>query len=692
MLVSLRQGRVGQPRAAGAGGEPVTSGRPGDAGTGPSGSDGPGECQQAIDGRCPDHPSRYRNREGRGPALTVDLLADLTPSQREAVTAASSTVCVLASAGAGKTRVLVRRIGYRVKCGAADPAHVVAITFTRKAAGELRERLSQMGLAAPVAAGTFHSLAASQLRRWWADRRVPQPALLERKGRLIGELAAGRPGLQGVAIADLASQVEWAKAGLVEPAAYAAAANDAHRELPADPEAIAALYARYEDEKRRRRVVDFDDLLARYTGALEGDSRFAAAQRWRWRHVYVDELQDVNPLQYRMLMALLGDNDDLFVVGDPNQAIYGWNGSDPAFLVNFPERWPAAEVVRLDDNHRSSPQVVAAASSVLGRQATAARSSRPDGPLPRLRSYPSEEAEAAGVAAQLLAARTRGLRWDQMAVLVRANSQTSAIAQALRRAGVPLQASGPADSSELRDEEPEGATISEAVNVSTFHRAKGLQWAAVWVCGLEAGFVPISYAATPTALAEERRLLYVALSRAERELYCSWARQRRSSNGAMLWREPSPWLGALAPRCALPGAAYDDRLSQAGAGPHSGPAANGAWGRRSLAQAPDEVTLDFLASARRSLARHGANPRSGDSDRPDAPTIALTQRLTEWRRRLARASGVPAHVLLHDSTVTAIAARKPASEAELLSVPGVGAIKVARFGPAILEVVQRGDA
>ena len=203
------------------------------------------------------------------------------------------------------------------------------------------------------------------------------------------------------------------------------------------------------------RLVDFDDLLARYTGALEGDSRFAAAQRWRWRHVFVDELQDVNPLQYRMLMALLGDNDDLFVVGDPNQAIYGWNGSDPAFLANFPERWPAAEVVRLDDNHRSSPQVVAAASSVLGRQATAARSSRPDGPLPRLRCYPSEEAEAAGVAAQVLAARARGLRWDQMAVLVRANSQASVIAQALRRAGVPLQAVASADSSQLREEEPD---------------------------------------------------------------------------------------------------------------------------------------------------------------------------------------------------------------------------------------------
>ena len=270
-----------------------------------------------------------------GPAPPADLLADLTPSQHLAVTAPSPTVCVLASAGAGKTRS-VRRIGYRVVCGTADPRHVLAITFTRKAAGELRERLSGLGLARAVTAGTFPLPALSQLRRWWADRRTPEPALLERKGRLISELVAGRPGLPDVGVGELASQIEWAKARLVEPAAFAAAAREARRELPADAEAIAALYSRYEDEKRRRRLVDFDDLLARYAGALEVDGRFAAAQRWRWRHVFVDELQDVNPLQYRLLLALLGDNDDLFVVGDPNQAIYGWNGADAAFLANFP--------------------------------------------------------------------------------------------------------------------------------------------------------------------------------------------------------------------------------------------------------------------------------------------------------------------------------------------------------------------
>jgi DNA helicase II / ATP-dependent DNA helicase PcrA len=694
-----------------------------------------------------------RPAAGPHPLSPEELLADLTPAQQRAVTAASATVCVVASAGAGKTRVLTRRIGYRAAAGGADPGHTLAITFTRKAAGEMRERLGALGLARPVMAVTFHALAASQLRRWWADRRTPEPALLDRKGRLISELIAGRPGLQGAGAGELASQLEWAKARLVEPASFAAAAREAHRELPADAEAIASLYSRYEDEKRRRHLVDFDDLLARYTCALEVDSRFAAAQRWRWRHVFVDELQDLNPLQHGLLLAVLGDNDDLFVVGDPNQAIYGWNGSDPGFLAGFADRWPAAEVVRLDDNHRSSPQVVAAATSVLGRQASAVRSSQPDGPPPRLRCYPTEEAEAAGVAAQLVGAHARGLRWAQTAVLVRAHSQAGAVIQALRRAGIPLRAKVTAEVPALKDYEPGDVAVpapiragtmgtgtmgaeraavtrtrpvswdgadsaassddgsddgsddidgseTDAVTVSTFHRAKGLQWTAVWVCGLESGFVPIAYASTAAALAEERRLLYVALSRAERELHCSWARQRRSSNGALLWREPSPWLGALASFCALPGETRGERPSpdhseaQDPEEARGGEIRNGARGRRLREQrmpdghVPDEAMLDFLASARRRLSYHYARKVPAATVGTDPSTVVLAERLTDWRRRLARASGVPAHVLLHDSTIKAIALRKPASEEDLLGVPGLGPVKVARFGPAILEVVQ----
>ena len=411
------------------------------------------------------------------------LLTDLTPSQQLAVTTPSATVCVLASAGAGKTRVLARRVGYRVVTDAAKPEHVLAITFTRKAADELRQRLSDLGLATPVTAGTFHSLAARQLRRWWADRHTPEPTLLRRKGRLLAELAVGRPGLQGVDVGELASVVEWAKARQVAPDGFVAAVATARRELPADVDAVAGLYRRYEDEKRRRRLVDFDDLLGRYADALESDSRFAAAQRWRWRHVFVDELQDVNRLQCRLLLALLGENDDLFVVGDPNQAIYGWNGADPAFLAGVPERWPDAEVLRLDENHRSSPQIVAAAGSALGRHAVTVRSSQPDGPAPRLRSYPSEVAEATSVASQLLEAHSTGLRWVDMAVLTRTNSQAGVISQALSSTNIPFLAVATTEGPALEEEAEPARSLSDGsgdvVTVCSFHRAKGLQWAAV---------------------------------------------------------------------------------------------------------------------------------------------------------------------------------------------------------------------
>jgi len=604
--------------------------------------------------------------------MIVTLDSDLTPSQHQAVTTPAATVCVLASAGAGKTRVLTRRVGYRVASGTATAEHTLAITFTRKAAGELHDRLATLGLAAPVTGGTFHSLARGQLRRWWADRGAPEPALLTRKGRLLGELVAGRPGLQDASIADLASQLEWAKARLVAPGSFAVAASEAGRELPADAEAIGALFARYEDEKRRRRLVDFDDLLARYADALETDGRFSAAQRWRWQHVFVDELQDVNPLQCRLLLALLGDNEDLFVVGDPNQAIYGWNGADPGFLADFPRRWPNAEVVRLDDNHRSSPQVVAAAAAVLGRQAgpTAVRSSRPDGPLPNLRSFPSEDAEAAGVASELRQARSQGLAWESMAVLARTNAQLSVVSAALSRAGVPFRAMANLEEEELRPED--GARQEQqatgAVTLSSFHRAKGLQWAAVWVCGLEAGLVPIAYATNSAALAEERRLLYVALSRAETELHCSWARQRRAGNGAALRRAPSPWLAGLAPHCAGT-QATEEALGQ----PPS--------------PRPGGAVLDFLSSARRRLSDSADARVPVGGPTVDPACAAIAERLREWRRRLARASGVPPHVLLHDATVQAIAARRPATAEELLAVPGLGPVKVARYGPAILEVV-----
>ncbi|MBO0886587.1 MAG: ATP-dependent helicase, partial [Acidimicrobiales bacterium] len=378
------------------------------------------------------------------------LLEGLDEAQRHAVTVDAAPLCVLAGAGSGKTRVVSRRIAWRVANGSATGRHVLALTFTRKAAGELRERLAGLGVRDQVAAGTFHALAYAQLRRWWADRGRTAPVLLDRKGALLHRLLGSSPAARGEATASsvlgpLATEIEWAKARLLRPDSYADAAVGAGRRPPIAPSAVAELYARYETEKRRRGLVDFDDLLVVLAEAMEAEEELAAAQRWRFRHLFVDEFQDVNPAQWRLLSCWLGDRTDLCVVGDPNQAIYGWNGADPAMLTTFARRWPGATVVRLDANYRSSPQVLSVAGAVLSPDVgpaagpTLLRPHRPDGPVPEVVSYDSDRAEAAGIARRLRHARPPGSAWARLAVLARTNAQLVLVEEALAAARIPCR-------------------------------------------------------------------------------------------------------------------------------------------------------------------------------------------------------------------------------------------------------------
>lgn len=664
------------------------------------------------------------------------LLGDLTDAQRRAVTSDAAPLCVLAAAGAGKTRVLTRRIAYRCATGSADPSRVLALTFTRRAAGELADRLRRVGLRERVAAGTFHAVAAAQLRRWWADRGQAAPVLLDRKARLLAPLAAERPALAGVPLAELAGHLEWARARCAGPDDLPAAFAAAGRAAPVPVAELASLLTRYQHEKRRRGLVDFDDLLQGCAEAIERDPAFAAAQRWRWRHVFVDEFQDLNPLQHRLLLAWLGDRVDLCAVGDPHQAIYGWNGADPDLLDRFTEHWPTAEVVRLDANHRCSPQIVAAAASVLGPAGERLGSSRADGPPVRVRSWSSGEAEAAGVAAGLRSAHAEGRHWSALAVLTRTNAQAVAIAEACRTAAIPVQVPGqerladhPAaraatdrlrgggagratplavavadlDTWAATEPDPEAAgvletlaelarqaqrldeagtvggwlaglpaqlgagepTTGDAVTVCSFHRAKGLEWHAVWVCGLEEGLVPIGRATTPTALAEERRLLYVALTRASEQLTCSWAEERRFG-GRPVPRVPSPWLAPVAAAAGGGGTAT---------GPDDTP---GQW-------------QDRIREQRERLGRPGGRGSGGRRPRLPAgwppPDGAVLEALRAWRASAARASAVPAHVVLHDTVMLALASARPADEEGLLAIPGLGPVKVSRHGPTLLALI-----
>ncbi|MDQ4132849.1 MAG: ATP-dependent helicase, partial [Actinomycetota bacterium] len=540
------------------------------------------------------------------------LFDGLTPAQRHAVAVDAQPLAILAGAGSGKTRVLTRRIAHRVTTASAQAQHVLALTFTRRAAGELSSRLTALGIRERVAAGTFHAVAYAQLRRRWADHGERPPALLEHKARLLVPLLPRSPDIGEIHPGEIAAEIEWAKARLIDPSGYERAVGAAGRRPSLPAAAVASIYERYEHEKRRRSLVDFDDLVLLCAAALDHDREFAVAQRWRFRHLFVDEFQDVNPAQFRLLEGWRGDRPDLCVVGDPNQAIYSWNGADPTYLTAFGRHFPEATVVRLEENFRSSPQVVAVANAVLaGGVGTPLRAAAADGPPPTVTNFATDRDEAEGVARALRRAHGAGRPWADLAVLTRTHAQLVLVEEALRAAAIPYRLRGSAaflDRPEVKEvltdlrrrppgtalataiadltEEVRAATeverrqnietllrlatdqlavdpvanldgfvawllatlragdygtAGDAVDLGTFHAAKGLEWPVVFVAGLEQGLVPIAHAESPEARAEERRLLYVAVTRAECELHCSWA-ERRTFGNRTLTRAPSPYL------------------------------------------------------------------------------------------------------------------------------------------------------
>jgi DNA helicase-2/ATP-dependent DNA helicase PcrA len=664
---------------------------------------------------------------GQRPMVADGLLDGLNPPQRRAVITPASPLCILAGAGSGKTRVLTRRIAWRVHEGTADSRHVLALTFTRKAAGELSGRLAALGVRDQLAAGTFHAIAYAQLRRRWADRGERPPALLDRKVRLLAPLLSGNR-RAAVQPGDVATEIEWAKARGVGPAHYQAEAMAAGRQPALTLSVLASLFERYEEEKRRKGLVDFDDLLLLCARALETDEAFAAAQRWRFRHLFIDEFQDVNPVQFRLLEGWRGGGSDLCVVGDPNQAIFGWNGADAGYITGFGERFPGAEIVHLDDNYRSSPQILAVADAVLAGasgHSRPLRANRPDGSVPTVRSWATDRDEARAVARAMRKRHGPSLPWSAMAVLARTNAQLLLFEEALTGAGIPHRVRGEGaflsqpeirtalnelrrrplthpltplivDLEEMaaegegdRRQRLEGlvrlarehasldqaasidsffawlrATVGgdeparggDVVELATFHAAKGLEWPLVFVVGLERGLVPIARADTPQSRAEERRLLYVAVTRAKHELHCSWA-ERRTFGTRSLTRTPSAYLPAIEAAVR----AGDD-------------GAPGDWRR-------------FLDDGRAKLRAARAKRPSGVLPVLEGADPTVFEALKSWRATAARASGVPAYVIFHDTTLAALAQAKPNDRDGLLAVPGLGPVKAERYGEAVLAVL-----
>jgi ATP-dependent DNA helicase UvrD/PcrA len=598
---------------------------------------------------------------------SAHVLDGLNPEQRRAAELVRGPVCILAGAGTGKTTTITRRIANQVATGAFAPGEILAVTFTDKAAGEMRSRLAALG-AGGVQARTFHSAALAQLRHFAptaVGRILPSKALTLR--RIANSLPAPykfRPA------GDLATEIEWARNRRIAPDRYRASFGDHVPPIPAD--LMLRVYERYEEVKREQELTDFEDLLELAIRLYDERPDAAATFRERYRAFTVDEYQDVNLLQQTLLERWLGDRDELCAVGDDNQAIYGFTGASPAYLLALPERFPGAAVVRLEQNYRSTPQILALAN----RLAPALRTELPPGQEPDVRPVVSTEVEAGFVVERIRAA---DCPLEDIAILCRTNARLADFEQVLHEAGIPFQGAaflgreaarfllrrleqgGNPVANQVRtqalaqgwlEEQPEGlgereqirqddltrlvrlaeslapATVAafkaelerrfgddgaerRGAHLLTYHAAKGLEFELVFLPRLEERELPAKQAKTDEEIAEERRLLYVGITRAKRELVVTWV------------KKPSRFLEEL------------------GIG-------------------------------------------AGRSEPPEG-----FDALKAWRLARAREDDVPAYLVFHNSTLEEIAARRPRSLDELAVVPGVGPAKLERYGEGVLAALTQ---
>jgi DNA helicase-2/ATP-dependent DNA helicase PcrA len=599
------------------------------------------------------------------------IFEGLNDEQRAAVEATRGPVCILAGAGTGKTTTITRRIAWQVASGTFAAAELVAVTFTDKAAGELRARLADLGVEG-VRASTFHSAALALLRRFAGDpgRILSTKALLLRQiGNALPRPYRFRPA------GDLATEVEWAKNRRLTPQTYIAGLGDHEPPLPAD--LAHRVFREYEKRNEAAGAIDFEDLLEGAIRLLDEDEGARALVRERWRAFTVDEYQDVNVLQQSLLDLWLGERDDVCVVGDDYQSIYGFTGASAEWLLALPERFPHAHVVRLEQNYRSTPQVLELANRLvpkLGGSSKTLRATLADGSEPDVRA-------GVAVATRIGELAAAGVPLEGQAVLVRTNARAADFEEELHDAGIPFQGasllardaarrllkalpSDPVPAAEVvrgvavaqgwlvdppeklgeREQTrqadlarlvrlaeqfdgavPEfvnwlrerfGASAGRGVHLLTLHRAKGLEFEAVHLPRLEENELPHRRADVD----EERRLLYVGLTRAKRHLLVTWS------------GKPSRFLAELG-----------------------------------VAKPRNQVASGNL------VADHG-------------PVFGA---LREWRLERAKADEVPAYVVFHNATLAEIADRQPRTLSELALVPGVGPAKLERYGEEVLAALGR---
>ena len=632
------------------------------------------------------------------------LLDELNDAQLEAVQAANGPLVILAGAGTGKTRVISRRAAFAIATGVVAANKVLLVTFTDKAANEMVARMAALGHPG-VMARTFHSHAVRQLRHFWPSRHdgADPPEILSSKLPLISPLARNLPGhYRFTPTKDIADAIEWAKVRRIPPSRWEHDAPDDRAPIP--PDLFARIYAGYERAKERAHRVDFEDMLALTVDLLESDPDAARLVQSQKTWISVDEYQDTNPLQERLLEMWLGDSVDIAVVGDPDQTIYTFTGASPDYLLRFADKHPGARTVALTENYRSTPQVLALANRLTaGGPRGALTTTRAAGPEPSIDRYAGPEIEVNALVAGVKRLIGSGVAKSEIAVLVRINAQLPPIEDALTRAGIEYTVRGQRfyQRPEVREArqligrarlEQSGAALLEAlrqlfvarlgyapgaetvgeeareraaslellltiasdlaeanadasvsdlaaeldrrdaaesdaqgvgVNLLTYHRAKGLEWDAVFLPQVEEGTLPIRQAKTDEQVAEERRLLYVGITRARTHLALSWS------------RKPSRFLSEIRPHSA---------------------------------------SIRVLPEVR--------PPTSASSN-------GLLEALHLWRRERAKQDGVAAYIVAHDAMLATIAAEKPSSLAALRRIKGMGPVKLDQYGREILDVVAR---
>ena len=679
----------------------------------------------------------------RDESAAEKLLEALDPDQRAVAQYAAGPMAVLAGAGTGKTRAITYRIAYGVARGIYDPANVLAVTFTKRAAVEMRERLAALGVPG-VQARTFHSAALRQLQFFWPSAiGGSMPPLIEHKASLISS-AAARLGIRAdkALVRDLAAEVEWAKVSMLDADAYADAVRTNTRTTPGDlsVDDVLSVMDAYQIAKEERGVLDFEDVLILTAGIMQDYPAIAKRIRDQYRYFVVDEYQDVSALQQHLLNLWLGGRHDICVVGDVAQTIYSFAGASPRYLQDFAEIHKGARVVELVRDYRSTPQIVSAANALMkGEHSSVLKgavklvSQREDGVPVSYRSFDDDAEEARGIAEEIRQLHEAGAAYSSIAILYRTNGQSESFEAQLAEAGIPFivhsgmrffereevrramyllkkqatmlrnegkdesdlvqlvedlvgiagwSAKAPSGQGALRErwdnlnaivemarqrkdasfvafvadlaerEVSQAAPATQGVTLSTLHAAKGLEWDKVFVAGVSEGLIPISLAQGEDAIEEEKRLLYVGMTRARDRLCVSYSRSRHGGNGK---RKASRFLKDLWPR-------DDKSRTRVGRG-------GALEGGRSKKNAARAARADFE-----------------ENNSPEV--IELFERLRAWRKAEAEARLIPAFAVLTDKTLRDVAIAQPKTLVQLRVIKGIGEVKIDYFGPQILAIIR----